>query len=250
MASVDPFRAVQEDARAQFADVTAEIGRWQKLPPKSSKAEETRQSLLAALSDLQVDLQDMQATIDIALRDPAKFALTPSELMARQSFVRDLQAEANDARDLLQAGGRARSDRQNLLSAASDGDGGGSSSRAESRAESRARAQAAARADNQNALAGQQQQQEQIIEEQEQELTVLSSSLGRLDEMGRTINTELKRQGHDLEEFAQEVEGTRSMMAEATSRMNKMLKRKDKGRLCTIVVLTFVLILLCYLVFT
>ena len=60
----------------------------------------------------------------------------------------------------------------------------------------------------------------------------------------------LKRQGHDLEEFAQEVEGTRSMMAEATSRMNKMLKRKDKGRLCTIVVLTFVLILLCYLVFT
>merc|ERR1712185_538982 len=57
---------------------------------------------MSRVSELQVDLQDMQATIDIALKDPAKFALTPSELMSRQTFVRDLQAQVNDSRDLLE----------------------------------------------------------------------------------------------------------------------------------------------------
>ena len=79
---------------------------------------------------------------------------------------------------------------------------------------------------------------------------MLSTSLGRLDEMGRVINTELRKQGADLDEFTQEVEASRSMMADATAKMNKMLKRKDKGKLCAILLLTFVLIGLCYMVFS
>ena len=63
------------------------------------------------------------------------------------------------------------------------------------------------------------------------------------------IRSELRKQGAALEEFTQEVASSRSMMAEATSRMDKMLKRKDKGKLCTIAVLSLVLLGLCYIVF-
>ena len=100
----DPFHAVQGEVRATLEDIQADLLKWKKIPAKSPKSEPAKQRLLAALSELQVDLQDMQATIDIALADPAKFALTPSELMTRQEFVRDLQAQGNDARDMLESG--------------------------------------------------------------------------------------------------------------------------------------------------
>jgi hypothetical protein len=182
---------VQEDVSSTFADISNELAKWRKLPSKSPKAEPARQKILSSLSELQVDLQDLQSTIDIALKDPTKFALTPSELMTRQEFVRDLQARANDARDLLeggapQAGGRLaaagasqRNDRQTLLSSgarSSDLDveagalGGTSSTREE---------RGAAWHDNEDAIVAAQQQQQQHVANQDQELSTIGRSLVR-----------------------------------------------------------------------
>lgn len=174
MSGVDPFRAVQDDVNNTFADIQSELTKWRKLPSKSPKAEPARQRILSSLSELMVDLQDMQATIDIALKDPSKFALTPSELMSRQEFVRDLQAQANDARDALEGGtgGSARVmaqgavqsiDRQTLLGSGCgrshlDTEAGGARPPQEERS--------AAWQDNQNYCVEQQQQQEQILDRQ------------------------------------------------------------------------------------
>ena len=221
VARMDPFRAVQEEVRGTLSDIQAELAKWHKLPARSPKSEPARQRILSSLSELQVDLQDMQATIDIALRDPAKFALTPSELMARQDFVRDLQAQANDARESLESpaqpsralSGRAssqRNDRQTLLSSCGRssqdlmspspvqhecgcGDRGGSSH--------------AAWRDNESACSSGMQQQEQIIERQDVELGAIGKSVDRLGEMGRVINSELKSQGRELDAFTEEVSG-------------------------------------------
>ena len=97
----DPFRAVQEEVSGNFSQIKDELAKWRKMPAKSPRKEEARQNILGMVQELLVDLQDMQATIDIALKDPAKFSLTPHELMSRQEFVRALQAQANDTRDLL-----------------------------------------------------------------------------------------------------------------------------------------------------
>lgn len=301
----DPFRAVQEEVQRQLADIQSDMARWQKLPAKSLKLESGRQSILSSLSELQVDLQDMQATIDIALKEPTKFALTPSELRARQNFVRDLQAEANDAKDIMMAEHassstrrKGKSDRQNLLG----GSGGRSSSSydpeydgAGGRQGSRtAEAREAARRENQESLDQQSQEQQQIVRTQDVELGVLSQSLGRLGEMGSVINTELKAQGTALDEFSHEVDESRNKMkslnggrarASASRRrapapphpptcppsptldpqpppthlpcpssradaMQKMLKKKDRGKFCCIIVLSIIFIFLLYAVLT
>jgi len=210
MAAMDPFRAVQDDVNGTFTDIQNELAKWRKLPSKSPKVEPGRQRILSSLSELQVDLQDMQATIDIALRDPTKFALTPSELMTRQDFVRDLQAQVNDAREALEGPSQPASrslsaqaatqrvDRQTLLTSstrASDELAPSSSSRHES----------SAWQDNENACVAHQQQLEQSYDQQEAELGTIGRSLDRLGNMGRVMNDELRAQGRELEAFTEEV---------------------------------------------
>lgn len=252
---MDPFRAVQEDVTNTFADIENELAKWRKLPSKSPKVEPGRQRILSSLSELQVDLQDMQATIDIALKDPAKFALTPSELMTRQTFVREMQAQANDARDLLDptpaASGRlaakaamTRVDRNELLSGCSSSSADGASVTSGTRA---VRDQAAW-ADNEASLQQQQQQHESIVASQEQELGVLGGALERLGVMGKTMNEELKAQGKELDALGSDVDETSNKMHQATAVMKKMLKQKDRGKFCAILVLSLVLILLLYAV--
>ena len=246
-----------------MSEVQAELAKWRKLPAKSPKVEPARQKILSSLSELQVDLQDMQATIDIALKDPAKFQLTPSELMTRQDFVRDLVAQANDAQEELQfsqrntpaRNGVSRGDRKALLasggssscydleggssSSAGGGNGGGGS----------CSSSAAAWQENESEVGAAKMQQEQILERQEVELTVLDKSVARMGEMGKVIGDELRQQSKALDEFTGEVDEVSGKMTHATNVMKKMLKKNDRGKLCTILVLTLVLIGLFYAVF-
>jgi hypothetical protein len=247
-AAMDPFRAVQDEVTASFNSVQADIQKWQKLSTKSPKHEPMRQRIMSRVSELQVDLQDMQATIDIALKDPTKFALTPSELMARQSFVRDLQAHVNDSRDLLEptpaAAGRlaakaavTNADRSDLFASRAGAAESGGTKRDQ-----------AAWADNEATLQQQQQHREAVIDNQDQELGVLGNALDRLGAMSKVINEELKTQGKELDALGGDMDQTSSKMKQAEDIMKKMLKQKDRGKFCAIFVLSVVLILLLYAV--
>lgn len=253
-----------------MAELHNDLLKWRKLPSKSPKVEPGRQKMMSSLSELKQDLQDMQDTIDIAIKDPAKFQLTPSELMSRQEFVRDLQAQANDATEELDFGCRQspcssstqRVDRQQLLAGRGSsgsssapghdlrsssacgglpGNGGGACSSLNPGA-------SAAWAENDNECRGAKQQQEQIMERQEVELGIIDKSVQRLGQMGKIIGDELRQQGKDLDSFNAEVDDVSSKMAHATAVMKKMLKKKDRGKLCAILVLTIVFIFLVYAV--
>jgi len=251
--TVDPFRAVQEEVARVWNYIESSVAKWRKLSTKSPKHEPTRKEILASIADLQVDLQDMQNTIDMALKDPTKWALTPSELMTRQTFVRDLMAQANDARELLdpsplpsgrQGQGRCRvapdpdSARSGLCAAGSSMDAMSSEGAHRS----------AVHRENDATLGASQQQQEEIIAVQETELGVLSESLDRLGNMSKAMNEEMKAQGRELDEFTSEVESASDRMTAATATMKKMLKKNDRGKFCAILVLSLVLILLIYAV--
>ena len=254
---MDPFRAVSQEVKGAVSDLKHEMAAYKKLPAKSPKAEMMRSKIFTSLSELQVDLKDMQATIDIALNDPAKFALTPSELMTRQEFVRDLQAQTNDMRDEFENGSLAaasrslqargtvqKNDRQELLTSTR-----GADQSADGPGDDGSRPRSAAWRENENALGDMQMQQQRATESQEVELKTIGQSIDRLGEMGRVINQELRQQGKDLDDFNSEVEDASSKMAVATAAMKKMLAKKDGGKLCAILVLSIVLILLMYAVF-
>ena len=86
------------------------------------------------------------------------------------------------------------------------------------------------------------------METQDQELGVLGGALGRLGVMGKAMNDELRAQDREHDAFNEEVEQAGSKMSMATDAMKKMMKRKDRGKLCAILVLSIVLILLMYAV--
>ena len=75
---------------------------------------------------------------------------------------------------------------------------------------------------------------------------MLGGALGRLGVMGKAMNDELRAWGRELDAFNEEVEQAGGKMSMATN--CKMMKRKDRGKLCAILVLSIVLILLMYAV--
>ena len=64
------------------------------------------------------------------------------------------------------------------------------------------------------------------------------------------MNEELKAQGRAFDEFTAEVDAVRDRMHAAVAVMNKMMKNKDRGKFCAIIVLTLILFLLIFLVFS
>ena len=97
MADLDPYEVVQEDARRQLMDINAQLSHFDNDP-------RTKSQLLSAVGELEADLRDMQATVDIAARDPSKFNLTPAELDRRRAFVAETTAEGKEARHVTPRG--------------------------------------------------------------------------------------------------------------------------------------------------
>jgi len=241
---VDPFHAVQSEVADTLSNIEVELIRWRKLPGKSPKSEPLRQKLLSSLSELHIDLRDMQATIDIALRDPSKFALTPSELMTRQEFVRELQAQANDARESLwnsvAAGTPPKiSSQQEVLA---------DTACKVCSAAARSAWQYATWESNEGSCSIAAQQRKKLYWQQEVELGVLDTSISHLGEMSKTMNEDLRKQGQELEGVAEEIDEISFKLSAATAVMKKMLKNKDRGKFCAIIVLTLALVVLLYAV--
>uniref|UniRef100_A0A7S4EYQ5 t-SNARE coiled-coil homology domain-containing protein n=1 Tax=Chrysotila carterae TaxID=13221 RepID=A0A7S4EYQ5_CHRCT len=247
----DPWEDLEAEVNRQLAGVGSGVTRWRVQKSVSEKAS-LKSSLLRMLTELDVDLQDMAATVEIATKDPAKFNLNAAELQRRREFVHTSQAQALEVRAELTEGeesgvapkSRAANERHNLLS------GGKASARgASSAAEPRPR-QAASHLLNESLVQEQQMAQQSAIEQQDEQLGVLSGVMDRLGRMGRTINEELRAQGRALDEFTAEVDETQGRMRGAMQVMNKMLKNKENGKFCAILVLSIILIILLFLVFS
>ena len=104
----DPFEVVHEEARQQLLEISAQLSRWHELKQSStdadgSEATRIKSTLSRSLGELTLDLQDLQATVNIAGRDPAKYSLTQQELDCRRKFVLEMQAEASSVQAELDA---------------------------------------------------------------------------------------------------------------------------------------------------
>ena len=92
------------------------------------------------------------------------------------------------------------------------------------------------------------QQRKKLYWQQEVELGVLDTSISHLGEMSKTMNEDLRKQGQELEGVAEEIDEISFKLSAATAVMKKMLKNKDRGKFCAIIVLTLALVVLLYAV--
>lgn len=95
----------------------------------------------------------------------------------------------------------------------------------------------------------QSQQQTQIRREQDETLGKMANSLDVLDNMARTIESELKDQEVLMNDIDSEMTVAQSKMDSAMKSVEKLLKTKDKCQLCTIALLVVAFLIVAIIAF-
>jgi len=227
------------------------VTRW-RLEVGSEKAT-LKSALLKILVELDVDLQDMDETVQIAGKDPEKFGLDKAELQHRRDFVQTSLSQTMEVRMELTGettpakGRREAAERIGLLASPSATPSAHLDLEMQTAPSAR---QNKAHQLNEEMIQEQQTAQQTALQDQDEQLGALSGVMTRLGNMGRAIHEELISQGKALDEFTAEVDETQGRMRQAISVMQKMLKNKENGKFCAILVLSIVLIILMFLVFS
>jgi hypothetical protein len=95
-----------------------------------------------------------------------------------------------------------------------------------------------------------QQQQQRMLHQQDHDLDALHTSIQRLSQVGHQINTELTTQSRMLDDLHADMDSTGARLRRTMRSAADVLKKsKDKGMICTIVVLTIVCVTLLFVLF-
>lgn len=97
---------------------------------------------------------------------------------------------------------------------------------------------------NEDFVQNQQHQTKRMIEQQDASLESLGVAVDRLGAIGKDIHDEVKEQNSLLDSLGNEVDDAGNKMNVVTASLSKLLQTKDGCQIWTIVILTFILILL------
>lgn len=215
----DPFLAVQREAQQTWASIHQDFERWRTGPSVSHDT--SPDALRKRLDALQWDIDDMQDAVRITKASPARFNLSPADVLPRERFVDAMNANVRRVRDALAAG-----DRGQLL---------GERAREVQKA-------------NESFVDDQTRQQELIMEQQDDDLGHLADAVERIGLMGEGMHNELAEQGVLLDDLGGEMDHTRSRMANVREKLELVMAETGPRQFCTIVWLCITFLVLTVLV--
>ncbi|XP_077183386.1 syntaxin-10 isoform X3 [Paroedura picta] len=161
----------------------------------------TTNELRNSLRSIDWDLEDLEETICIVESNPCKFKIEPSEVAARRAFVTDMQGSVKEIWDHISSPtAQAILERKNREMPS------GSSERCQL-----LDAEGLSTVDS-HALEEQQLHQKLIIDAQDEQLELVSGSIGVLKYMSGQVGEELDEQAVMLEDFTHETDSTHSQM--------------------------------------
>ncbi|CAM4606952.1 unnamed protein product [Lepidochelys olivacea] len=261
MALEDPFSAVRREVQKAVNTARGLYGRWCELLQETRvvSAEEfdwTTNELRNSLRSIEWDLEDLEETIDILLgpgsgariveSNPRKFRIEASELTERRAFVKQMRDSVKEMRDHISSPSALaiaeRKNREMLI-------GGGASQKPPPEQYGPLREELVSA--NSRYIEEQQLQQQLIIDQQDEQLELVSGSIRVLKHMSGQVGDELEEQSLMLEEFAQEMDNTQSHMDGVLKKMAKVSHMtSDRRQWCAIGILLVLLIVVLILFFT
>lgn len=244
----DPFFVVRDEVQKALQTATSLYERWSELinDPKSVSKEEydwTTNELRNSLRSIEWDLEDLEETIDIVEKNLKKFKIDEVELEDRRSFIRRTRASVKNMKDNLssrQVKGKEETNvRQALLS------------NGPNRPHDKyTRLDQEMERSNQRYIEDTSQQQQLIMKTQDENMDLISKSVGSLKNMSQQIGNELEEQNVMLDEFHTEMDHTESRMDVTMKKMAKVMHMSnDRRQWIAIFVLIGVLILILILFF-
>uniref|UniRef100_A0A452EPS5 Syntaxin 6 n=1 Tax=Capra hircus TaxID=9925 RepID=A0A452EPS5_CAPHI len=178
--------------------------------------------------------------------NPRKFNLDATELSVRKAFITSTRQVVRDMKDQMSASSvqalAERKNRQALL-----GDSGGQNWSAGT-SDKYGRLDRELQLANSHFIEEQQAQQQLIVEQQDEQLELVSGSIGVLKNMSQRIGGELEEQAVMLDDFSHELESTQSRLDNVMKKLAKVSHMtSDRRQWCAIVVLFVVLLIVLIL---
>ncbi|XP_055497986.1 syntaxin-6 [Leucoraja erinacea] len=250
MSMEDPFFVVKGEVQKAVNTSQGLYQRWTELlsDPSSTSKEEcdwTTNELRNSLRSIEWDLEDLDETISIVETNPRKFNLDPAELIKRKAFITSTKTIVKEMKDHMSSSSMQalveQKNRQAVLSSRG-------SQRPSSASDKYSRLDQKMQAVNSQFMDDQNMQQQLIVEQQDDQLELVSGSIGVLKNMSQKIGNELDEQAVMLDEFTYELDSTQSRMDNVMKKLAKVSHMtSDRRQWCAIVVLLVILVVVLIL---
>ncbi|XP_066962965.1 syntaxin-6 isoform X3 [Macrobrachium rosenbergii] len=260
----DPFFVVKDEVCKALNKTRGLYQRWGELQEDGGtpvvvttsreELEWTNTELRNALRSIEWDLEDLEETIGIVEKNPRKFKIDGNELAARRTFIEQTKEEVKSMKERLNLTKKDRdvTARQVPDNAAPIDDnsplkmpqvvthGPTRYSRLVNEADS----------PNSEFIERTLAQQQIIMNQQDDQLDQIASSMGTLKTMSRQIGQEVDEQAVMLDDFGHEMETTQSKMETTLSKMAKVMHlSSDRRQWAAIGALSGILIVIVILFF-
>uniref|UniRef100_F7IAY4 Syntaxin 10 n=2 Tax=Callitrichinae TaxID=9480 RepID=F7IAY4_CALJA len=253
MSLEDPFFVVRGEVQKAVNTARGLYQRWCELLQESAavgreELDWTTNELRNGLRSIEWDLEDLEETIDIlgpriVEANPGKFKLPAGDLQERKVFVERMREAVQEMKDHMVSPTAVafleRNSREMLA---------GKPAAQKSPSDL---LDASAISATSRYMEEQQATQQLIMDQQDQQLEMVSGSIRVLKHMSGRVGEELDEQGIMLDAFAQEMDHTQSRMDGVLRKMAKVSHMtSDRRQWCAIAVLVGVLLLVLILLFS
>ncbi|XP_029939805.1 syntaxin-6 [Salarias fasciatus] len=257
MSMEDPFFVVKGEVQKEVQSAQALHHRWRELTQElggasrhevggASKEEVdwTTNELRNCLRSIEWDLEDLEETVSIVESNPKKFNLDETELKTRKNFIANTRLTVQVMKEQM-CGPAGPSDRQNRV----QGDPG-SQGPIWQPAPQYQRLDRQLENANSQFIEEQQAQQQLMAERQDEQLQLVSGTIGVLKNMSERIGQELDEQAVMLDDFTHEVDNTQSRLDNVMKKLAKVSHMtSDRRQWCAIGVLLALLFIVILLFF-
>ncbi|XP_053438226.1 syntaxin-10 isoform X1 [Nycticebus coucang] len=248
MSLEDPFFVVRGEVQKAVNTARGLYQRWCELLQESTsvRREEldwTTNELRNGLRSIEWDLEDLEETIGIVESNPGKFKLPAGDLQERKEFVERMQEAVQEMKDhMVSPTAIASMERNNREMLAAKPAAQKSPSDL---------LDASAVSATSRYIEEQQAMQQLIIDQQDQQLEMVSGSIQVLKHVSARVGEQLDEQGIMLDAFAHEMDNTQSRMDGVLRKMAKVSHMtSDRRQWCAIMVLLGVLLVVLILLFS
>ncbi|KAJ3614525.1 hypothetical protein NHX12_018097 [Muraenolepis orangiensis] len=246
MSLEDPFFVVKGEVEKALSRARGLFDRWEELLQESTQVSRdeldwSTNELRNCLRAIDWDLEDLSETISIVESNPRKFRLPEDELQERRSFVEQSRLAVQEMKEQLSSPSAVvqaeKKNRQALL--------------APSGPERSTGLEAHLVSANSKYIQEQQEQQQLIVQEQDEQLELVSGSIRVLKDMSGRIGDELDDQAVMLGDFGDEMDQTSSRMDSVLKKLEKVSHMTSSRRQwCAIGVLVAIMLVVLILIFT
>ncbi|XP_059614281.1 syntaxin-6 [Phlebotomus argentipes] len=247
MSLEDPFFVVKDEVFKALNKTRGLYLRWRELGDSSgAEVEWTTTELRNSLRSIEWDLEDLEDTIGIVEKNPSKFKIDNRELITRRHFIEATRHEVKSMKDEIcvsRSRDRDITARQPLLDAPTDSPSVITAPPSLMSSATQNLASAAARhsgtkysklentLDSPTHFLGESvSAQQRMFQSQDEQLDVISDSIGTLKTVSRQINTELDEQAVMLDDFGNELDNTDSKLDSTMKKMAKVLHMTNDSR--------------------